>query len=224
MHTNKIDADRFARHATAAGHAAQTRLDWLIAADAYETARRRLFRSPREEEQMNLMRWPIATRQAFAILGGLLGLLPPAAIFYRLFGYGLGFGRGPWRITMFLLCLAMNVACYVAGRLMGRYLGRFVNDVERRSWSFTLVASVLIGVIWGVGAGGLGGALFFGIGALFGAFCAVPVGVLALVLFTPLHRSLARGGMIEARHLWPLTCGVTMIIVALILSPHLFPY
>jgi hypothetical protein len=28
----------------------------------------------------------------------------------------------------------------------------------------------------------------------------------------------------EARHLWPLACGVTMIIVALILSPHVFPY
>ena len=224
MHTTNTDALHFANHATTTEHAAQTRLDWLIAADVYETQRRRLFRSAREEMQMQLMRRPVATRQAFASLGWLLGLLPPAAIFYRLFGYGFGLERDSGQFTFFLLCLLMNAACCVAGRLMGLYVGRFVDDVERRSWSFLLVASMLMGMIWGVGAGGLGGMLFFGFGALFGAVCAVPVGMLAFMMFAPLHRSLARGGMMEACHLWPLACGVTMFIVALILSPHVFPY
>ncbi|MCA1555820.1 MAG: hypothetical protein LC747_03925 [Acidobacteria bacterium] len=35
---------------------------------------------------------------------------------------------------------------------------------------------------------------------------------------------MARGGMIDARHFWPLACGVVFTITALILSPNLYPY
>ena len=81
-----------------------------------------------------------------------------------------------------------------------------------------------MGFAWGAITGAAGGAICFGIGAIFGALYAAPVGTLAFILFTPLHRLLARGGMIDARHFWPLACGVTMTITALILSPHIFPY
>ncbi len=40
----------------------------------------------------------------------------------------------------------------------------------------------------------------------------------------PLHRLLARGGMIEAAQFRPLAWGVTMIFVALISSPHVFHF
>jgi hypothetical protein len=67
----------------------------------------------------------------------------------------------------------------------------------------------------------VGGVLFFGVGSLFGAFMALPFGMLGFLLFTPLHRLMACGGMIDARHLWPLACGVALTISALILSPNL---
>jgi hypothetical protein len=76
----------------------------------------------------------------------------------------------------------------------------------------------LMGTVWGAVAGGAGGLVFFGIGSLFGIVCAVPVGIVAFTLFTPLHRLLARGGMIDARHFWPLACGINMIVSALILG------
>lgn len=90
--------------------------------------------------------------------------------------------------------------------------------VERDSWSLMVIESVIIGFLWGLGTGAAGGFLIYGFGAIVGAICAIPVGALAFGLFIPLHRLLSRGGMIDARHLWPLASGVVMVITALILG------
>ena len=160
---------------------------------------------------------PLTAQRAYALFGMLLGALPPAVIFARIFGYGLlpSFGGG---IFLFIMCLIMNVVCCLAGRSMGSVLGRSLNSIERWSWSRMLLMLPLMGTVWGAVAGGAGGLVFFGIGSLFGIVCAVPVGIVAFTLFTPLHRLLARGGMIDARHFWPLACGINMIVSALILG------
>lgn len=167
---------------------------------------------------MLLMRAPLRTEEAFRRFGLLLGLLPPAAIFWRMFGVRMFEGSGFW----LALCVVMNVACCLAGRALAGHLGRRVDGFERGSWPVTFAASVPLGFLWGLGTGTIGGAPAFGLGAFFGAACAIPVGVLAFALFIPLHRLLARGGMIEARHFWPLACGIAGTITALILSPYVF--
>jgi hypothetical protein len=194
-----------------------SRLNWLLDENAREARRRSLFRNAAEEEQMLLMRHPLSARRAYAHFGMLLGALPPAVIFARMFGYGLTppFAGGA---LIFILCLIMNVVCCLTGRAMGAALGQSLNSVERWSWSKMLLMLPLIGAAWGSIAGGAGGLIFFGFGAIFGFICAVPVGLVAFTLFAPLHRLLARGGMIDARHFWPLACGVTMIVSALILG------
>ncbi len=161
------------------------------------------------------MHRPVTTQQAFARFGLLLGTLPPAAIFIKLFGSAeaLSFPRPD-----VLLLIVMNAICCLAGRYLGSKLSRMVIAVERDSWSLMLIESLIIGFIWALGAGAAGGFLVYGIGALFGAACAIPVGALGFGLFVPLHRLLARGGMIDARHFWPLACGVVMVISALILG------
>ncbi|MBA3322979.1 MAG: hypothetical protein H0T45_16260 [Pyrinomonadaceae bacterium] len=213
------------RHTVFPARHINARLYWLTNALAESERRERLFRNPREEEQMCLMSRPLSTPQAFARLGLLLGLLPPAAIFFRLFLYPSGlkpFGGGDsW---WFPFCLFMNVICCIVGRAMGAKFGKAIEQIEPTSWSVLLLLAAAIGSAWGALTGGAGGALFFGVGAIFGMLCAAPVGTLAFIFFTPLHRLLARGGMIDARHFWPLACGVTMTITALILSPHIFPY
>ena len=55
------------------------RLNWLIAAEADAARRAHLFRTPREERELLLMRRPVAPERAFAQFGLLLGTLPPAA-------------------------------------------------------------------------------------------------------------------------------------------------
>jgi hypothetical protein len=214
-------------HANVAPDDINARLNWLVAFHAYDDYRRRLFRNAREETDAQLMRRPFTTRQAYARLGLLLGALPPAAIFYRMFGrvleeeLSISFERGVGWLLLFVL---MNLICCVVGRSMGAALGKYVDALERSSWSKMLLVVALLGFVWAIVAGAAGGLLFFGIGAIFGAALAVPVGSLGFVLFTSLHRLSARGGMIDARHFWPLACGVALVIAALILSPQLFPY
>ena len=163
-----------------------------------------------------MMRRPVSIQSAYAIFGLLLGALPAAAIFYRLFGVELS--RPHFQLNWFLILLAMNTACCLAGRFVASQLSFIADSVRRDSWLLMLMMPLVLGIIWGIGAGALGGFIFFGIGSIFGAFLAMPVGLLGFALFMPLHRLLARDGMIEAGHLWPLACGVAMTITALILG------
>jgi hypothetical protein len=121
-------------------------------------------------------------------------------------------------LTLFGLCLLMNIVCAVVGMAMGSAMGRSLDNLKRKSWNKTVLLTLWYGALWGAVAGGAGGLLFFGFGAIVGIACAIPVGMAAFLLFTPLHRLLARGGMIDARHFWPLACGITMTIAALVLS------
>lgn len=168
---------------------------------------------------MLLMRRPVSTEKAYALFGMLLGALPPAVIFSKLFGYGMTGGsarESGSAVMFFILSLVMNVLCCLAGNYLGAKVSRMVQAIERDSWTKMLLESPLVGAIWGAGTGAIGGFFFFGIGAFFGAACAAAVGALAFVLFTPLHRLLERGGMIETRHFLPLACGITLTIAALI--------
>jgi hypothetical protein len=163
-----------------------------------------------------MMRHPVSIKKAYALFGLLLGTLPPAAIFYRMFADAWIF-RGE-QGGLLLLILAMNVACSLAGWFFASKLSGMADRIERGSRLGMLGMPLVVGTIWGAGAGALGGLIFFGIGAFFGALCAIPVGLLAFAVFMPLHRWLSHDGMIEAAHLWPLACGVTMTITDLILG------
>jgi hypothetical protein len=189
------------------------RLKWLRHVNAAESAR--LAREALEEELMMMSR-PVSIKRAYALFGLLLGTLPPAAIFYRLFGKILA--NESDLFWWFWLILTMNVVCALAGRFFASRLSGMADTIVRESWPKMLLLSPFVGLLWGVCTGALGGLIFFIIGAFFGAFCAMMVGIVAFAVFMPLHCRLAHDGMIEAAHLWPLACGVTMTITALILG------
>lgn len=198
------------------GNDLYARLNWLVAANAEESRRRKLFRNAAQEEELLLMRRPIDARRAFALLGLLLGLFPPAAIFIKMFGYGAtGYQTNA---ILFFICLLMNLTCAAAGYGMGKALSRAVEQAERRRWSVMMMLLPLIGAAWGAVTGFAGGLVFVGIGAIFGAVFAIPIGALSFALFAPLHRALARGGMIDARHFWPLAYGASLLSAALVLG------
>lgn len=162
------------------------------------------------------MRRPLDAQRAFALFGLMLGLFPPAAIFIKMFAYGVGgYQAHP---LLFLVCLLMNFTCAGVGYVMGGALSRAVKNLENRSWTLMLIVLPLIGASWGAVTGSAGGLLFLGIGAIFGAVFAIPIGALAFTLFAPLHRLLVRGGMIDARHFWPLATGATLLAAALVLG------
>jgi len=168
------------------------------------------------------MRRPVATREAYARFGLLLGAFVPAAIFYRMFNYGFqANGSGFGQLWFPLLLVAMNLACALTGGKWGARVGGTIDAYEHESWHRMSICAMGLGALWGLNTGAVGGVLYFGVGSLFGAFIALPVGMLGFLIFTLLHRLMARGGMIDARHVWPLAYGVVLTITALILSPNL---
>ncbi|HVG28291.1 MAG TPA: hypothetical protein VM864_01090 [Pyrinomonadaceae bacterium] len=220
MHAAQITGGpRRTYHAAPPDPDLDARLKWLVAANAAADRRERLrLRRPRGEQEAMLMRRPVPTERAFARFGLLLGLLPPAAIFLRL--ALLSHFTGLFN----LIFLPMLLVCALMGRRMGAHAGRTFDESERASRGRTLVDALEDAFIWAAATGGAGGAIFFGFGAVFGFACALPVAMLAFALFAPLHRLLARDGMIDARHLAPLAWGINLTISALILSPRLLPY
>lgn len=187
------------------------RLDWLTRELAREEAMRRTSGEERETAEARLMRRPLTCAQAYGRFGLLLGLLPPASIFSLIL---FNLKPGPESSWLFMLALAMLAACGFFGRLFGMKLGGVLERYERREWWWMLMMPSLVGACWGIMTGALGGSLFFIVGAIGGVACAVPVGVVAFGLFVPLHRLLARGGMIDARHFWPLATGAAATISA----------
>jgi hypothetical protein len=191
------------------------RIYWLTCELERDEAARLMSRDERELAEARLMRRPLTCEQAYGRLGLLLGLLPPASIFYPVLA-NLRPGReSSW---LFMLALAMLAACGLFGRLFGMKMGGLLERYERREWWWMLAVPSLVGAYWGIVTGALGGSIFFIIGAVGGVVCAVPVGAAAFALFVPLHRLLARGGMIDARHFWPLATGAAATISAAILG------
>ena len=162
----------------------------------------------------------MSTEEAYAWFGTFLGLFPPFAIFVRIFGGGLSNWEGlpPAAFLWMALLLLMNGVCCLVGRKLARVLGRGIGDPRSRSWLGNLLFALMVGGAWGAGTGGLGGAPFFLIGALFGVVCAIPVALAAFPVFAVLHRAQSHGGMIEEADLWPLALGIPLTAAALIMS------
>lgn len=168
---------------------------------------------------MLMMRRPVGVEHAFAFFGLLLGTLPPAAIFIRVFGDWPTREPGWSGLGLVGMCLAMSIICAVVGHRMGRAVGHpMLAGAERRSWTRMLLLTLVAAFVWGAATGAAGGAVFFGIGAIFGVIFALAVALPAFVVFTALHRLLARGGMIDARHLRPLAWGTAATAAALVLG------
>ena len=191
------------------------RLSWLKEELDPDVQRRRLVREQELDRALSMQR-PLTTEQAYRWFGTYLGLLPPFALFQQIF-----LGRNNQEFWLVALCVGMNVVCCLVGRWFGGYLGRWAGNPRTYSrLGFALVVFIMA-VAWSGVTGGLGGLLFFGIGAIFGAFIAAAVALAAFPAFAILHRLLSRGGMIEARHTWPLAFGIPLTIAAMISSPWL---
>jgi hypothetical protein len=193
------------------------RIAWLKGEVARAENQAAAARAAVEWERGMSMLNPMSTEDAYAWFGTFLGIFPPCAIFIRMVGGGssiLGSSAPFWLALLFV----MNVVCCIVGRKFGRLLGRSLGDPRARSWPMFLLVSLLIAGAWGAVTGGAGGAVGFGIGAIFGIICAVPVALATFPVFAVLHRAQSHGGMIEEGDLWPLALGIPLTAAALILS------
>jgi hypothetical protein len=195
----------------------ESRLSWLLRENE-RAARGPHYRSAREEVEILLMRRPLSIKRAYTLFGMLLGLFPPLAIFYKVLDNMAGHQWVYIAQAVFVLLLVMAALCCVVGRVMGAVMGRWLAREENPSAGKSVFEAFVAGIAWGAVTGAAGGVPAFGIGAIYGQVFAVAVAVVAFPLFALLLRPLVRGGMIDARHFWPLACGVVMVITALILG------
>lgn len=152
--------------------------------------------------------------EAYGYFGFLLGLLAPAAIFARTVNYGIGAPMS----RVFVFCLLMNLTCAFVGKWTGKSFAKSFARANRKSWTKMLFQTTLLGFCWAMITGAAGGAIFFGVGAIFGAIMAIPVGVAAFPLFATIYRLLERGEEVEFKHFLPIALGVSTVISAYILG------
>ncbi len=175
-----------------------------------------MFASNRERLEAELMTHPISSEKAFAYFGVLLGALPPAALFTRFMLDTKGFrSEDAWLIGVFAI---VNIVSSVVGYFSGKLIAKIVHNLEKSSWTAMIMLLPFVGILWGILAGGAGGAVIFLIGAFFGAFIGGIVGSFALPVFSIFHRLLKKGDQIERKHFLPLAFGITLIVSAFMLG------
>lgn len=197
------------------GSLSRGRLDILLEANAAIAREKTMYGSEREKREAEMMSNPINSEKAFAYLGLLLGVFPPMALFIRALAAGMDKEAQIWIVGILAIVMLLSA---IVGYLAGILVGRTVRRVETRSWSFQLLTTPLIGLLWGLTAGAAGGIIIFIIGAVFGAMLGAAVGFVALPAFAVLHRLFKRGDLIEMKHFLPLAFGVTLTICSFILG------
>lgn len=195
---------------------ARERLERLLAVNA-ETAREKsLFRSEQEKTAAELMKNPLSAEQAFAYFGLLLGTFAPLAMFIRFFSEkGIFRPEDAWILGVVAV---INLISATVGYFSGKFIGRIVAELEKSSWINMLLALPFVGIFWGILAGGAGGIIVFGFGAIFGAALGALVGAFALPVFTILHRLLKIGDCLDRRDFLPTAFGIAFVVSAFILG------
>jgi hypothetical protein len=175
-----------------------------------------LFVSQTERVESELIKIPLNSEAVYKYFGLMLGTFPPAAIFARILFDSNSFrGEDSWLLAILFF---VNLVSAFTGFFSGKLIARMVRYAESISWINMMLLLPLIGIVWGLIAGGAGGAIFFIIGAFFGAFIGALVGCAALPIFTVFHRLLKKGDLIERSQFLPLAFGTAFTICAFILG------
>lgn len=154
--------------------------------------------------------------EAFSYFGALLGSLPPAVILGRMF-----FGAGSYNndsFLIFFLCFLAILTTATTGYFTGKRVGRTVQTIEGLGWAKMAWRLPLIGLVWGITSGGIGGLFVFVIGALFGAIIGGMTGAVSLLIFGTLHKLLRKHGEIDRNQYYPISVGITLTICAFIMG------
>lgn len=192
------------------------RLNALLDANAEIAREKAMFKTEANRLEAETMSAPLSIKKSFSYFGLMLGTFPPAAVFLRYaMDSGLGGSEDIWIIPVILI---VNLVSAIVGFFTGKVVGSIFASLERAPWVAMLAISPLIGLLWGIAAGGAGGFIILIVGALFGAVIGGLVGAAALPAFAIGHRALQRGEMIETKHFLPLSFGITLTICSFILG------
>ncbi len=197
------------------GGVSEERLNEFLQWEKQNNLEKIVYRDENECYEATLIKNPLTTEKAFAQFGLLLGTFPPMVMFGRFVADSVSTSEQLWLIPFLSF---VNLVCAFAGHFSGKIVSKMVAEVEKWNWANMLVILPFIGILWGLIAGGAGGLVIFGIGAIFGAIIAAAVGGLSLPVFTIFHRLLKKGDVIERNLFLPISLGVALIVSAYILG------
>lgn len=191
------------------------RLEMLLAENARFAELEGLSMSDQDSLEGSLLKNPLNTERALAILGLMTGAIPTTAILIKLIANAEGFDRFA---LVSMIAVFSIAATSVAGFFSGKLVGRILSDLERKPWIVMLAALPFLGTVWGLLSGAAGGFILFGFGAVFGGAIGALVGAAVLVAFGILHRLLKKGDNMESNHFIPVALGITVSVAAFILG------
>ena len=95
--------------------------------------------------------------QAYSLFGLILGIFLPLAIFGRILIDTKGMRTEDlWILGIVAL---VNLITATVGFISGKLIGKITLEVEKYSWTKMLLLLPLIGIFWGIMAGGAGGVI-----------------------------------------------------------------
>jgi MFS family permease len=162
------------------------------------------------------MKNPLSIEQAYSYFGIFLGAFPPAALFTRFLIDSKGLRTDDFWIVGVLAIVTLITT--VVGYFSGKLIARMVRKIEEFSWIKMILLLPFIGILWGIMAGGAGGAVIFLVGAIFGGALGAMVGAFALPTFTVFHRLLKKDDQIDRKHFLPLALGISLVVSAFMLG------
>lgn len=174
-----------------------------------------MYRTDRERLDAAIMSAPIPMETAYSRFGLLLGLFPTTAIFFQVFGDIGVLGNSPIFLFLFLMAIAGTAA---AGFFTGKLAARAARKAFDQRLTVSLSVIPLIGLVWGLVSGALGGTFIFGIGAFFGLIVGAVIGAAVVPVFAILHQLIRRGDLIEQKHFLPIAFGLSLAVSAFILG------
>lgn len=189
-------------------------LDELLVANAEFDSGPDLSPDTIEKAEALTIRRPMNREAVFKYFGLMLGTFPPAAFFVP---FLIAKGKPENLPLVFVILFLANATTALVGFKFGRATAKMVESAAKIPLIPRIPLIVLIGTLWGVAAGGLGGAFIFVIGAFFGAAIGGVVGAIALSAFMVPYSLVKRDGTIGLSHFLPMSAGITLVICSFIL-------
>ena len=196
--------------------AAQQRLAILLEANETISRQRSLYRTDWERIEASLMTSPIDSKKAFSHFGFMIGIMPPATVAIRAME-----GASPgesFAVVFIVLLLLASVATGIAGFFVGKSVPAAIDSVRSFRLPNRLAMFAVIGMVWGAGAGAVGGFFLLVVGSIFAGLAGAIVGAFTVPLMAIAYEALRLGDRMEMKHFLPVAFGITLSVCALIIG------